>query len=348
MQGELRVTVQDTGLGIAEDDANNLFKLFSQLDTTHTKNYGGSGLGLYISKQIVELMGGTISFKSVLGQGTEFFVTIPVDFSFKQADEIATIADQAPDEEALVPTYSFLVVDDNKTNLSVTKALLENLDQKVEVCTNGYSALHRLLTHSYDVVLLDIQMPILDGYGTFALFQTLGTTQRPTIAALTAFAGQADVEALKGAGFDDVLVKPISLLSAKRFLQKLAGFSEPLADRTSATTLLALLLDKEIIQTLVQLIGPDEYCKAMQEFMGELAVLLSGLSDGHENQYKANLHTIKGSAYTLGLQGIGHAAKHYELALAAHDTVPPDEARTVLEHLAMLSVKFASELIGSL
>ncbi|MDK2866899.1 MAG: hypothetical protein PWP38_1214 [Clostridiales bacterium] len=215
-RAKLSVSVIDTGIGISEDKRDILFQRFSQIDGTFTREYGGTGLGLVISKQLVMFMNGQIDFISEVGKGTTFFFTIPLAFADTHKDVIKTqSAAQFAEDKRL------LIVEDDKVNQIVITKMLENIGLRADIAGDGGEALHFCEKKAYDAILMDIQMPVLDGVQTTKRIRN-GTTQNAdtTIIALTAYALQDDEALFRKSGMDDYLSKPVSLNVLKETLDK--------------------------------------------------------------------------------------------------------------------------------
>ena len=214
----LRVEVEDTGLGIPPEVVDRLFQPFAQADESTTRRFGGTGLGLTISKHLVELMGGRIGLKSRLGQGSLFWVELPFD-----------VADEGPDScfapDIGSPDWSgrrALLVEDNAVNMIVAQTQLERLGALVVTALDGVLALEALAREAFDIVLMDCQMPNMDGYEAVRRWRILEkarlVSRRTPVIALTANAMAGDRERCLEAGFDDHLGKPFSQEDLKRML----------------------------------------------------------------------------------------------------------------------------------
>ena len=214
----LLFTVTDTGIGIAEHEQKELFKTFSQVDSSITRRYGGTGLGLAISKQLVENMGGRIWVESFKGQGSMFFFTI----KFKASRSIVYLEPKKPlDIQKLHTTLSVLVAEDDPINQLVLTRLLKFLNFEVEVVENGVEVLKALEHTNYDLIFMDIQMPLMDGMEATRKIRELEEGGRRTpIIAITAYALQGDRERFLAAGMDHYLPKPISMEKLQLALNK--------------------------------------------------------------------------------------------------------------------------------
>ena len=208
----LQFSVTDSGIGMTDAQIAHLFKPFSQADSSTTRKYGGTGLGLTISKQLVELMGGKIWAESQYGTGTTFFFTVrlnTVDDSVAAAmresndDEITAV------EKSRIKGCKILLVEDNTINQQVARELLEMKEIVVTIADNGQEAVEAVKHHSFDAVLMDIQMPVLDGYGATREIRTNPDLKKMPIIAMTANAMPEDRQQCLDAGMDDFIAKPI-------------------------------------------------------------------------------------------------------------------------------------------
>ncbi|MHB1185173.1 MAG: ATP-binding protein [Desulfobulbia bacterium] len=215
----LRLEVRDTGIGIPEEKQHDLFQSFTQGDGSTTRKYGGTGLGLAIVRQLILMMGGRIGVESEPGQGSVFWCELdfPVATMGRQGEEQKAEATQA--EGAL--QGHILLVEDNKVNQMVAAKMLDAMGLTVDLAENGEKALAALAGKHYDLVLMDCQMPVLDGYQATRAFRAQEPKgKRPLpIIAMTANAMQGDREKCLEAGMNDYLAKPVK----KELLRKLLG-----------------------------------------------------------------------------------------------------------------------------
>ncbi|MDP1826990.1 MAG: ATP-binding protein [Archangium sp.] len=210
--GRLVLTVKDEGMGIDPRVMARLFRPFEQADDSTTRRFGGSGLGLALSRQLVEAMGGTLTVTSESGRGSLFTVDVPLV--------------NAPDEpvsEPIAPdvqhsTRPVLVVDDNPINLLVARGLVERAGFTVQVARNGREAVDAVLRHEFALVLMDCQMPEMDGLEATRLIRAGPCHAATPIVALTASGLPEELAACRDAGMDDCLVKPVSLAMLRRAL----------------------------------------------------------------------------------------------------------------------------------
>ncbi|MGL1900879.1 MAG: ATP-binding protein [Fibrobacterales bacterium] len=218
-QHELTVVVKDTGIGIPDEAAQNLFDKFTQADGSTTRKFGGTGLGLSISKQLVELMGGTIGVKSTLDFGSTFWFTIPLGtFKEQLIQTHNTLNSETPEVELrkVFPGKSILLAEDNMINQQLIIGLLSNSEIDLDIVDTGKKAVDALKEKKYDLVFMDVQMPEMDGLEATQLIRegesTIESSKTPIIA-MTANAMQGDRERCIDSGMDDYIAKPIKLES---------------------------------------------------------------------------------------------------------------------------------------
>jgi signal transduction histidine kinase len=210
------VEVCDTGIGMPPELAKRLFQPFVQGDFSATRRYGGSGLGLVISKRLSELMGGTIGFDSVPARGTTFRFTFSAGAVPDAAPAATAVRLRVPEAAAEPRRLRVLVVEDNLVNQAVAAGLLRKLGHEAELAGDGVEALEAIERNAYDVVLMDVQMPRMDGLtAARRICERWPGDQRPRIIAMTANAFTEDREACLEAGMDAYLPKPVELARLK-------------------------------------------------------------------------------------------------------------------------------------
>ncbi len=208
---ELHIRVHDTGIGIPAERMDRLFQSFSQVDSSTTREYGGTGLGLAISKQLITLMGGNIWVESAPGKGSTFHVTFtasaaeePVAHTW-HTDDMARVAQMSREHPLRI-----LLAEDSAINQKVALLLLERLGYRADVAANGHEVLAAIERQPYDVVLMDVQMPEMDGVeATRHIHRHWQGSMRPRIIAMTANALKGDRERYLQAGMDDYISKPV-------------------------------------------------------------------------------------------------------------------------------------------
>ncbi|MBI5937388.1 MAG: response regulator [Betaproteobacteria bacterium] len=207
----VRFTVHDSGIGVSEEQQRKIFELFSQGDGSSTRQYGGLGLGLTLSQQLARQMGGSIRLESQPGRGTTFHVELPLPAAGEEGvpdRPLAPPARRAPSEKPRL-----LIVEDNPMNRSLAKAILSKLGYEYRFAENGQEALDQLSRNSFDLIVMDCQMPVMDGYEASQAIRRAetGSGNRIPILAVTANAMSGDHERSLAAGMDDYLSKPYTI-----------------------------------------------------------------------------------------------------------------------------------------
>ncbi len=217
----LRASVSDTGIGIPMEAQERLFQSFSQAETSTTRRYGGTGLGLAISKRLVELMDGEIGFESSLGQGSTFWFTAKLSLGTQvQTAKSGTTEAVRPRERH---SGTILVVEDNRINQKVLSHQLINLGYAIEVAENGEEAVAKVKGRRYDLIFMDVQMPVMDGFQATQEIRRLGENSSSIpIVAVTANAFQSEREKCFSFGMDDYLTKPVDKDRLKETLRRWA------------------------------------------------------------------------------------------------------------------------------
>ena len=226
----LKLCIADTGQGMNDENLRNLFDSFSRFNLEQNRQVEGTGLGMAITKRLIDMMGGSIEVESAVGEGTTFYVYIP-----------QTVADKTPmgefvmnptqksepakkeDTKFVRPDLAVLVVDDSKVNLAVAKGLLKYSKMQVKTATSGRECLELLGNNKYDIILLDHMMPNMDGIETLRIIKEGKLCEGVPIVALTANAIGNAREQYLAAGFDDYLSKPISAVKLEEVMKKWLG-----------------------------------------------------------------------------------------------------------------------------
>jgi signal transduction histidine kinase/CheY-like chemotaxis protein len=230
----LRFTVTDTGIGIPKEKLDSVFDQFIQVDSSSTRKYGGSGLGLSLCREFVAMMKGKIWVESVVDEGSQFMVEIPlpvVDLANWDKDRDLTLTKPIKKVEVKSTVLSkkrLLVVDDSEDNVLLIQAFLKGYDVDMTLAENGQIGLEKYKASQYDLVLMDVQMPVMDGYmATRAIreWEQVNGRQKTTVLALTANALRSDVDRSYEAGCDGHLSKPID---KKSFIKILTQLLQPM------------------------------------------------------------------------------------------------------------------------
>lgn len=222
---DLEIAVKDTGIGIDKEKVGLIFDKFSQADASTTRKYGGTGLGLSISKTLIELMRGTIHVESTPGKGSCFTVCLSLPFtpSAVRTDSMPASDRFSRTELEIIRNASILIVEDNPANVMVATSLLDNLHCSYAIARNGVEALSHIEKTHYDLILMDVQMPKMDGYQSTTLIrareQQLGLQASPIIG-MTAHALVEERERGLRCGMNDYLVKPFSIADLVEIMRK--------------------------------------------------------------------------------------------------------------------------------
>lgn len=216
----IRAAIRDTGIGIAPEHRTRLFESFTQADTSTTRRYGGTGLGLAISRQLIELMGGHIGFDTEVGRGSTFWFTVPLRKA-AGAHVSSTEGDlrslNAALSEADRSGVRILLAEDNEVNRRIALRMLEKSGFQAEAVENGRQAVDAVASGCYDLVLMDVHMPEMDGFAaTAAIRSREGEARHTPIIAMTARAMSGDREKCLAAGMDDYVSKPVRLEDLRR------------------------------------------------------------------------------------------------------------------------------------
>ncbi|WP_373288920.1 response regulator [Paenibacillus nasutitermitis] len=221
---DIEFAVQDTGVGIPEEKQPLLFQPFSQVDTSLTRQYSGTGLGLAICKNLVELMGGTISVESTVDIGSIFRFTVALRMEgcpSRHSGHYLSEAESSATHERCLGMARVLVADDNEINQKLTLRLLDKLGIAADVVGNGQDAVDRAASRHYDLILMDMRMPVMDGLeATERLLAASGDGHLPVVVAMTANGLSSDRERCLKAGMADFLTKPIQVAAVKEILKR--------------------------------------------------------------------------------------------------------------------------------
>ncbi len=220
-EAEIIFNVVDTGIGIPQDELGRIFQHFSQVDSSTTRLYGGTGLGLTISQHLVEMMGGDITVSSRSGHGSTFSFSLKMPISTSNpGEQLGGNAEQAAAEEGIIPAR-VLIVEDNSVNQKVALFMLKKMVAHIDIAADGQEGLDALSRRPYDLVLMDIHMPVMDGYvATGKIRESERDGRHIPIIAMTANAMAGDREKCLDSGMDDYISKPINSPDLHKVLRK--------------------------------------------------------------------------------------------------------------------------------
>jgi signal transduction histidine kinase/DNA-binding NarL/FixJ family response regulator len=280
---QLCFEVTDSGIGIKEDKLELIFESFTQADGSTTRKYGGSGLGTTICKQLVELMGGKIGVKSTIGKGSIFWFQLKINkrYSEEKTDSLKIV--ELEDKVAPTDQGKILIVEDYIPNKEIIKTHLEAAGHEVKCAENGKLAVRLCAKEKFDLILMDVQMPVMDGFDATVKIRKNDLNSGSTIIGLTGNAFERDISRCREMGMDDVLIKPI------RRETLLNAVSSWLAREKSDTEDLKFEADKT---TATKSILPLDYYGAIEEFAGN-ENLLRGLIEKFLTESRNQVEKLK-------------------------------------------------------
>ncbi|HSF43171.1 MAG TPA: response regulator, partial [Thermoanaerobaculia bacterium] len=350
LDGRVHIRVEDTGIGIPVEFQGRLFELFSQGDGSTSRRFGGTGLGLAISKRIVEAMGGKLGFESVPGEGSKFWITLALERAAPPAGSESPV-------DSTVRPHRILTAEDNPINQLVITEHLKALGHEVTAVSNGLEALEALKAGTFDLVLMDCQMPHLDGYeATLRIRQLGGGAGRIPIIALTAHVIREELDKCLAVGMNDYITKPFRGEVLEQKLDRWLG-SDPEAAAEAAGEPPGPppgeeTLDGRQLESLRAIgresdSGPQFMAKLVERFESQpyLPELRGALEREDRAALKARAHSLKGSSSFMGAVRLPRLCAQLEI-LAAEGT--PEECRRQIDRIEAEHRKVLAELAAEI
>ena len=327
---QLCFEVEDTGIGIEESQCARLFESFEQGDPSITRKYGGTGLGLAISRQLATLMGGEIGVSSRAGTGSTFWFVA----QFHQANDARLLArpqTSVQDAIAFLRNKHVLVVDDNDFNLDVARGLLQDIGVRVETAENGAQAVDAVRNTAFDCVLMDMQMPVMDGLVATRMIRSDPAMARVVVIAMTANAGQEDLNRCLQVGMNEVLTKPIDpdllFLTLAKWMRQPYPHVVPQTGQTAATTPVAKPKQPDVsalavwdANALKRVVGdnPAAHVRLLDKYLLTAKEILAAIRGGAESRRWSDVadqaHKLKSSSRSVGALQLGALCESLERA----------------------------------
>jgi PAS domain S-box-containing protein len=305
----LHFSIEDTGVGIRPDELENIFETFSQAEQNTTRKYGGSGLGLSISRQLIHMMGGDLQVESEIGKGSKFYFTLKLEKCQVPKIENSEVVEHS---EALVG-IKVLLVEDHAINRFVAETILENWKCIVEVATNGLEAVEKVKNHQFDVVLMDMRMPEMDGITATKVIRNQLNSAVPIIA-MTANAIKGDGERCINAGMNDYVSKPFKRqVLLEKILQHTGGAATERAGESTEKSWIDLSGLEEVVQG-----DRDFFKKMIQLFVDDTPIAIQQMEAAMDSSnYKVVIelvHRLKPSVDHLANEQLRGMMREVEAA----------------------------------
>lgn len=381
----VRFTVSDSGIGLSKDSIERLFSAFTQADSSISRKFGGTGLGLSISKQLTEMMGGEIGVKSTKGVGSAFYFTVEV--------HPATTKVEAPDKRRSLDRWTasrplkLLLAEDNVVNQNLITAIFKKFNHEITVVSDGKLAIEKIAEEDFDILLLDIRMPVMDGPQATKIIRAMeGEKSKIPIIALTADVSTEDTPFYAHIGIDQVCSKPIELpllLKAMNYVMK-EEIHAPLPKAESGATLhvsdnaddgfLKVLervssiadqvmgmvdeVDDGPNEALMQL-GPDVFAELIEKYESSLDEQCASLkfeynglrtdpdNDDQKDRVKFLTHSLKGGGGSFGYHLITNIARDADQILFKNELLDPNLIRSLGNHVDALSLIADKNMSGN-
>ncbi|KQU80687.1 hypothetical protein ASE08_09455 [Rhizobacter sp. Root16D2] len=324
--GALLFSVVDTGIGMDAAMLSRLFQRFSQGDDTTSRRHGGAGLGLEISRSLARLMGGDIAVSSQAGVGSRFVVTLPLPAVAAPGGAMPGLA---ADGTAPARPLRVLVAEDHPVNRAYLEAVLDKLGHQAVFSENGEQAVRAVQAQDFDVVLMDLHMPLMDGFAAARAIRAMPPPKGELpIIALTADAFQESQERTRQAGMNGFLTKPAHLPQLREVLGRYGQQATPVFAAVDGSTAAASAspLDQATVDNVSVALSPGKYAELLGRFFGLHSGTLQSLRQTHgrrdHESMRSQAHALKGAALSLGLRSVADSATRLQEAAAEGSTTP--------------------------
>lgn len=332
----LRITVRDTGIGIAPDMHERIFEDFVQADDSIARRFGGTGLGLAIARRLSRLMRGELTVQSTPGAGSTFTLEVPLS---PAASSVAQSALPPPSRQLRV-----LLVDDDPVNCEVGEAILNRLGHRPAIARNGASAVELARDQTFDIILMDLHMPDMDGVEAASQIGNLGLPKMPRIIAVTADVSTGAHERLADAGIAKIVSKPILINALREAIE-----DDPEVEPAAAQLAAGALIDKHFLDDQQELLGAAQIAK-LHHLLGETSEKLiddiaKAAAAGDHKQLARSAHQLGSAAGALGLVGLFEHCREVEETAAAMSAPEQQEAARELAELQQASMRALDDLL---
>ncbi|HEX9063438.1 MAG TPA: PAS domain S-box protein [Clostridia bacterium] len=307
---ELKFAVSDTGIGISKDEQTRLFKTFSQVDGSITRKFGGTGLGLAISKQLVEMMNGRMWVESEKGKGSTFYFTIALKVGEKPLRKFLS----EPEAAKTLETLNILLAEDDSVNQLVISRMLKQKGYSVDIAGNGVEALELYSRKKYDLILMDVQMPVMDGMEAVKRIREIeGENRHTPVVVLTAYALNGDRERFLNSGMDEYLSKPVQMEDMFNVIERAVFVKKQHFDVSSiqldSSGNIVFIKDSDSI--LKDFNNPS----ILQQIEGKIEELKDSFSNSKAERIEKLAHELKSLCSSIGADNLKSHVFQIELAI---------------------------------
>lgn len=333
------MSVQDSGIGISAEQRNIIFDQFTQGDASTSRKYGGTGLGLAISKKIVELMKGSIWVESELGKGSCF--KFSVEFQMVSNKSTLKRINEKSIADKVFKNKKILLVEDNQINLQMTKEILNVMGFKTFTAESGFAAIKLAEQNLFDVILMDIRMPKMDGYETTRIIRKMDNCKDTAVIALTADAVDGVAEKAKKAGMNGYLTKPLYPIKLSQVIKKYMSTKEEfyydMGEADERIKMDDIESESDIFERGIARLGGNKirYAQILKNFVinhqNDGTKILSLLNSFQTDELENLVHKLKGAVGNIGANNIFKLCKSLEIII--RDDMPAEQIKAVIENI---------------